>query len=161
GRPRLLLDASQPSGVVGDLARESLESHAAREPLVASPIDFSRAAGSERAEHFVGPEAGPRYQRRAGSGYPVVEAVDPVFRNSRKTIRAGPILITSRSESRAGFSILRPRTYVPFLLPRSSIVAPSSSTAIRACRRETDASSIQTTAPESRPVTFPVESRAI
>src|SRR5207249_2125750 len=32
---------------------------------------------------------------------------------------------------------------------------------IRACRRETDVSSIQTTAPESRPITFSAESSEI
>ena len=66
----------------------------------------------------------------------------------------GPILTTSRSPSETAPRIFLPARYVPFLLPRSSIVAPFGPIVIRACRRETDSSSIQTTASRSRPIRF-------
>src|SRR5207247_1900628 len=56
-------------------------------------------------------------------------------RNARKT---DPSWIWSPSESRTGLAPTRlPLTKVPFLLPRSAIVAVLAATVIRACRRET------------------------
>jgi len=82
----------------------------------------------------------------------MLESVEPVRRRIRSTIDAEPTLSSSLSSSRTAPSTLRPFRYVPFLLPRSSRAAPSSPTTMRACRRETDSSSIQTTAAWSRPM---------
>src|SRR5215471_17279676 len=93
-----------------------------------APVELSSGASSQA-------------RRRSST----VDAVEPVLLNWRYTIEAGPILIVSRSSRRQGLPSFFPPRNVPFLLPRSSSLAPFSSTVIRACRRETEASSIQTT----------------
>ena len=98
---------------------------------------------------------GPRPRRARGAPPPrgssrpfgPGERVEPVRFMTRR-----PSAWPGRSSTRPGRKARRRRglssrqRYVPFLLPRSSTVAPSRPIPIRACRRDTDSSSIQTAA---------------
>jgi len=81
-------------------------------------------------------------------------AVDCSTRTACTFIETRPSRITSPAASSVGAEMRWPRTNVPFLLPRSSIVARSCSTRIRAWRLDTVGASIQTTPSSTRPSRF-------
>jgi hypothetical protein len=72
----------------------------------------------------------------------------------RNTTTSEPSFTSSRSESCTGPLILFPPIQVPFRLPRSSRIAWSPLTRMRACRRDTVGESNQATERRSRPRRF-------
>ena len=59
GRPRLLLETLQTPGVRGQLRRQHLDRHLARQPRVARPVHLSHPARAQGREHFVGARRKP------------------------------------------------------------------------------------------------------
>ena len=53
GRSRLLLEARQSHGIIGQSWRQDLDGDIAAEPRIAHAINFAHAPGAEQAEHFV------------------------------------------------------------------------------------------------------------
>ncbi len=100
-----------------------------------------------------GPASPPRRARPSGSQPAVLVVESPGARGARKTRRARPRRTSSPSSRTTGSAIRAPRTNVPFLLPRSARVACTPSHVSRACRRDTDGSSIVPGIPGSRPRT--------
>ena len=156
----LLLESLQPARVPRELRRQDLDRHLARQLRIPRPVHLAHAARAQKPADLVGAEPRAGGQRHL---CPLLrlERVEPVRRTTRRLSVAGPILTASRSPSKTAPRIFLPARYVPFLLPRSWIVAPFGPIVIRACRRETDSSSIQTTASRSRPIRFSPGASAI
>ena len=65
GRARLLLEAADAVRAGGDLGGKDLHRDLAPQPCVAGTVDLAHAAGSEEAQHLVGPQPHPGGQARA------------------------------------------------------------------------------------------------
>ena len=134
--PRFLFEAAEPVGIGGDVEGDDLDRHIPAQAGVAGPVDLAHPARADRREDLVGAESragsecgGARRRARHGSRSVRVEAVPA---STLKVMRTRPSRISSPSRSGATEASLSPRTYVPFLLPRSSRVAFLPDTTMRA-----------------------------
>src|SRR5262249_34942661 len=69
----VLLETTQPVGVLGEAGRQHLDGHLAANARVAGAVDLAHAAGAERRQNFVWTEPGGwserhRYEFTAGRG---------------------------------------------------------------------------------------------
>ena len=107
-------------GVIGDARRQDLDRDGSIEPRVARFVDFAHAAGAERRHDFIRSQPCAWRQEHGAC-----VSVEPPAVSVRKVISNTPMRIRSPSASCTGDVTACPRTYVPFLLPRSSSVAIS------------------------------------
>ena len=110
-------------------------------PIPPVPIDATISYGPRRWP------GASRHKDRSDSVSVTVSACD-----TRKMSVYGPTRMVSPGSSTAGADRRTPRTKVPFLLSRSSIVARPSWTTMRAWRRDTLGESRQTVTAGSRPI---------
>src|SRR5262245_33109320 len=96
--------------------------------------------------------AGPSRLQPARSTINVIVERRPGGRRNRSITE--PTRTSSPSSNATVVAIRSPRTYVPFLLPRSSIVAFVDVTEMRAWRRDTDGESIDMPSRTSLPRMF-------
>src|SRR5207249_8840233 len=161
------LEPAPPVACLGERRGEDVQCDVSPQFLVPRPVDLSHSAGSEKRQNLVISQTRPG-EIRAGRfrlpgpahRLPTVCVVEPREKR-RKVIGTVPIRTSSPSPRRAGDWSFLPRRNVPFLLPRSSSVALSPATRIRAWCRDTLWTSIQATARGSRPRRFSPSPRAI
>src|SRR5262249_15407457 len=126
-RARFAAKSLSPLPVVGRRWRQDLDRDGPTQPRVARLVDLAHPSGAECGDDFVRAESRAVWQEHQRS-----VSVEPPPVRIRKVNSNPPTRIRSPSASGVRTVTASPRTNVPFLLPRSSMVARSPAITIRA-----------------------------